>query len=104
MTAYSLRIVVVPNEADEATFESGALRAKTAQSLPQYADRCGPYGLAGWAEPRGHTLYYVDNCWVRARVRGSDIPAFFADVLNGEPTVDPEIEPDQEYLIEAEEY
>lgn len=104
MTAYSLRIVALPTQADEATFESGALRAEIAQSLSQYADLCGPYGLAGWAEPRGHTLYFVDNCWVRARVRGRDIPAFFADVLRGEPTIDPQIEADQEYLIEAEEY
>ncbi len=104
MTAYSLRIVAVPTHADEDTFESGALQARTAQSLAIYANRCGPYALAGWAKPRGHTLYYVDNCWVRARVRGCDIPVFFAEVLNGEPGVDPEIEPDQEYLIEAEEY
>lgn len=39
-----------------------------------------------------------------ARVSGRDIPVFFSEVPNGEPTVDPEIEPDQEYLIEAEEY
>ena len=32
MTAYSLRIVAVPTHADEDTYESGALRAKTAQA------------------------------------------------------------------------
>ena len=104
MTHYSLRIVEVPPGADTAQLESSSLRAPIAQGLALYAADCGPYGLAGWAEPRGHALYYVDNCWVRARVRGRDIPAFFAQVLKSQPVLDPAIRPDREYLIEAEEY
>jgi len=49
-------------------------------------------------------LHFVDNCWVRAEVRGSDIPDFFADVLKAEVPLDPEIKPEGAYLIEAEEY
>jgi len=80
------------------------LRAQIAQSLWAYAEACGPYRLQGWAEPRGHPLHFVDNCWVRAEVRGSDIPDFFADVLKAEVPLDPEIKPEGAYLIEAEEY
>ena len=104
MTSYSLRILEFPSGADTAALESSVFRAPVAQGLAAYARLCGPYGLSGWAEPRGHALYYVDNCWVRARVRGSDVADFIAQVLNGEPPLDPDIQPDQEYLIEAEEY
>jgi hypothetical protein len=50
-----------------------------------------PYRLSGWAERRKRALHYVDNCWVRARVHGLDLPDFFRDVLSGEPQLDPAI-------------
>ncbi|MDP3495150.1 MAG: hypothetical protein Q8R82_18730 [Hyphomonadaceae bacterium] len=104
MTAYSLRILELPSGVSQDALEKSTLDAPTAQALSLFAEQCGPYGLSDWAKPRGHSLYYVDNCWVRARVYGRDIPAFFADVLGGEPQLAPRIEPDREYLIEAEEF
>src|SRR3954447_3496062 len=104
MTAYSLRIFELPPGATPAHLEAPDFSAPVAQGLARYADQCGPYGLQAWAERRGHDLHYVDNCWVRARVLGRDLPAFFQDVLKAEPHLNPAIRPDQEYVIEAEEY
>jgi hypothetical protein len=104
MTAYSLRILHFAADASLEALESSALETSLVQSLSLHASECGPYGLQYWAGPRGHPLYYVDNCWVRARVHGKDLPSFFADVLKGGPRLGPAIQPDAEYLIEAEEY
>ena len=104
MTAYSLRILEFPTGASSVELESSTLKADVAQALSRYADECGPYGLQSWAEARGHKLYYVDNCWVRARVRGRDIAAFLAERLKSPPALGRNIQADGEYLIEAEEY
>jgi hypothetical protein len=104
LTAYSLRITAHPSTATPAELEAATLGAPLVQGLSLWAEMCGPYGLSGWAEPRGHPLFYVDNCWVRAQVQGADVADFFRDVLNGQPTMGPEIKPDAHYLIEAEEF
>jgi hypothetical protein len=104
MTMSSLRIVALPENATVEVLESGLMKAPVVQSLSAHADACGPYHLQDWAKARGHALYYVDNCWVRARVRGSDVPAFLREVLKGAATLDPDIHANAEYLIEAEEY
>ena len=103
MTAYSLRILAFPDcPLDQ--LERSDLDTRTVQSLALHAEACGPYGLQFWAKPRRHKLFYVDNCWVRASVKGSDLPAFFAEVIKGKVALDPDIDPDARYLIEAEEY
>ena len=104
MTTYALRILEAPAGAEPKQLEQAALVTRVVQSLATHADECGPYGLSRWAECRHRPLYYVDNCWVRAAVHGRDIPDFFRDVLRGGPPLDNEIEPEREYLIEAEEY
>lgn len=104
MTHYSLRILALPNPCLDGVLESPGLDTSVVQTLSSHAADCGAYGLNAWAEPRGHALYWVDNCWLRARVRGRDLPAFFAEVLKNAPTLNPAIEPGVEYLIEAEEY
>jgi hypothetical protein len=104
MTAYSLRILRRPPDATTEMLETPALKAFVVQNLGLHAELCGPYTLHEWAERREHPLYYVDNCWVRACVRGSDLKDFFAQVLRGATAPAPEIEPAGGYLIEAEEY
>ena len=104
MTDYSLRITAFPCGATVEDLKSYSLKVPVVQSLSEYARDCGPYRLSSWAEPRGHALYYVNNCWARAHVHGRDIPDFFSIVLKGRPALDPDIDPQAEYLIEADEY
>jgi hypothetical protein len=104
MTYFSLKIMTLPDGVTAEELERAPLDAPTVQDLGQHARACPPYRLSDWAKPRGIKLYYVDNCWVRAAVRGRDLPDFFRDVLKVEPDLSPDIPPDGRYLIQAEEF
>ena len=81
------------------------LRNEVLLNLADHARACGPYRLADWARERDLEIFYVDNCWVRVPVDGDDLAAFIREVLGVEPeTVGAETDPDQCYLIEAEEF
>lgn len=104
LTDFSLRILAFPEGATDDQLEAASLDAPVVQGLSLHAREVGPYELVLWANASGHQLHYVDNCWVRATVRGREIPAFFASCVKSEVKLNPNITPDGQYLIEAEEY
>jgi hypothetical protein len=104
VTFYTLRLLELPPQATSQDLERGDLDAAVALSLAQYAERCGAYGLSGWAEEKGLPLYYVDNCWVRCVIQGRDLGDFCRDVLGVGPVHFPQLGVDCRYLLEAEEY
>lgn len=104
MTSFSLRIYYLPDGCDRASLDSSSFEAPIARSLDAHAERCGPYGLQAWASRRDLPLHFVDNCWVRAVVRGEDLRSFFQDVLGVLAPASSEFGPAAAYVIEAEEF
>jgi hypothetical protein len=103
MTFFTLRIREWPAMASEADLTAGPLESAVICELNDYARAVGPYGLSGWVKKVGAPLFYVDNCWVRARVSGRQVQQFSAEVLGGLDLSAFVTEVGQ-YLIEAEEY
>lgn len=82
-----------------------ALANEVVLDLGDRARGFGPYHLAAWARRQGLEVVFVDDSWVRVPVDGDDLAAFLREVLGAEPeTVGAATDPDQRYLIEAEEF
>jgi hypothetical protein len=101
LTYSSLRIRAPHARTED--LERADLAAPTVANLGHLAERCGPGELAEWAKQRGLQVHYVDNCWVRVRVLGRNLPDFYRDLLEAEPMV-ANLDPHLAYIVEAEEF
>ena len=70
--------------------------------------RVGPYDLRYWAEREGLEIEYIDNCYVKVSVDRGKLLAFLKDLyspLDPFPaTALPDLAPDWEFVLAAEEF
>ncbi len=107
MTSMSLFVLEYPVVRTAAELEAAVLDNPVFQSLSSHARECGPYRLQRWANEHGLDIFYVDNCWVRVPVKGSELRLLFSEVLDPEhahPDLGSKIVDGDSYLVESEEF
>ena len=103
MTAYTLKILAAPAAADADEAPHLSRNLEVVQDLARWARECGAYPLRSWADKHHAPLYYIDNSSVRAKVTGSQVRQFAAEVLK-DADIDVAVDEGATYLIAASEF
>ena len=77
------------------------------ESRPGWGDYWVPH-VEKWAKARGADIHYIDNCWLKVAVSAADLLEFLRQIDHpGNTWIEPllaQVDPNDSYLIEAEEF
>jgi hypothetical protein len=100
MTSFTMRLSTCPVDASDEQLSSYIAPLKQVCSLNHHARKWGALRLAQWANDRSFRTHFVDACGVRVEAPATGIAAFFGELGEAPPA----LEPTTRYLIEAEGY